>query len=1067
MNLRELSVRLIVILFLLTFSAPLFSQALANVQISGTVVDPTGSAVPDARVTAKQTLTGFTRTVMSSGEGAYLLPQLPVGPYQLTVEKVGFKTFVQTGITMQVGDESQVKVTLSVGEVTQRVEVMANAVMLDTSETAVSTVIDQARIVELPLNGRQATDLIVLAGAAANSRNGGAVGSKNYPSSVALAVAGGFGVNYLMDGADNEDVFTNVNQPFPFPDALQEFSVETSVTSASHGLHPGATVNVVTKSGTNRIHGDVFEFIRNGAFNARNYFAASRDTLHRNQYGGTVGGPILRDKLFFFGGYQGTRNRQTPQGQTAFVPTPAMLNGDFSACNNGPHLDPTKYSAPAVKLATKYFPVPTDPCGKITFGIPTTGDEDQFIGRGDWTKSSKQTFFARYFVTDYRNPAVFDGVHILNSARPGVLSRAQNAVVGHTYVFSTSIVNSAHFRFSRTRINRGAAPNLINPTDLGVKINSLVKNFLDVSATGSFATGCGTCAPGHFNTNSYQGADDIDYVLGKHHIGIGGEYFRNTLGWLANTVSNGQFVFNGSLTGSPLSDFLLGRVSSVGVGAPLAIRPYQNIVSAYVQDSWEAGPNLTVTAGLRWEPLLPEADASGIGVRFDHAAFTAGIKSQVYTNAPPGFFYFGDKGIPKSFVTRNWHNFAPRVGIAYHPNRGNTVVRASYGIFYVQPILMYNERYSQVSPFGDLITLTDPSGGFADPFQQLGGDPFPIPTPPPQNAFFVNFGSFINMLPSMPTPYVQQWNFAVEGQALPNLLLKATYIGNKGTHLWNQTEANPAVYTGSPTTSTVATTSTRRVLYRENPSPTAGGLVGSIAQADPEGTSNYNAIIISANKRFSQNFSVLSNYTWSHCLNIADNANDLAFPQYQNPNDASAEYGPCSYDHRHIMTLSIVAISPNKYANAFARRLLSDWEVSTIFRTQSGEFLNAVSGADNSRTGVGNDRPNFVRPSRLQARTIAAWFDKTAFTQNPIGTFGNVRRNTILGPAFNGFDLGFGRKVKFTESLDFQFRAEAFNVLNHTNFSDPGSNLSNASTFAKITASGDPRIIQLSAKIHF
>jgi hypothetical protein len=371
-----------------------------------------------------------------------------VGPYELTVEKKGFKTYIQRGIDLQVGDDPQIKVTLAIGEVSERVEVNADAVMIQTTQTSASTLIDQRRIVDLPLNGRQATQLIILAGAAAPSGNGGAVGSKNYPTAVSLAVGGGNFINYLMDGADNEDVFTNVNQPFPFPDALQEFSVGTSVTSATHGLHPGSTVNVVTKSLTNHFHGDLFEFIRNGDFNARNYFAATRDTLHRNQYGGTIGGPILREKLFFFGGYQGTRNRQTPQGSTAFVPTAAMLAGDFTACGGG-HLDPTKYSAPAVTLATKYFPTSTDPCGKVTFGIRTTGDEDQYIGRGDFTRSSKQTMFGRYFAADYRNPAVFDGTHILNTAWG--LSMAQNAVFGHTYAFSSGIINSAHFRFSRTR----------------------------------------------------------------------------------------------------------------------------------------------------------------------------------------------------------------------------------------------------------------------------------------------------------------------------------------------------------------------------------------------------------------------------------------------------------------------------------------------------------------------------------------------------------------------------------------------------------------------------------------
>jgi len=936
--------------------------------------------------------------------------------------------------------------------------------MVQTTQTASSTLINHRRIVDLPLNGRQATQLIILAGGAAPSRNGGAVGSKNYPSSVSLAVSGGNAINYLMDGADNVDVFTNVNQPFPFPDALQEFSVETSVTSASHGLHPGATVNVVTKSGTGQFHGDLFEFIRNGAFNARNYFAATRDTLHRNQYGGTIGGPILRQKLFFFGGYQGTINRQTPQGTTAFVPTAAMLAGDFTACGGG-HFNPATYSAPSVALATKYFPKTTDPCGKVTFGIPTTGDEDQYIGRGDWTVNPKQNIFVRYFAANYRNPAVFDGTHILSTARPGVLSMAQNVVFGHTYEFSNRLVNSGHFRFSRTAINRGAPANLINPTDIGVNLNPLVKNFIDVSATNSFATGCGTCAPGHFMTNSYQVADDVDYVRGKHHISFGGEYFKNQLDWLANTVSNGQFVFNGSLTGSPLSDFLLGRVFTVGKGMPLKILPNQNIVSFYAEDVWEAPPSLTITAGVRYEPLLPESDHNGIGVRYDAAAFTAGTESTVYTNAPPGFFYFGDKGIPKAFTARDWNNLAPRIGVAWHPN-SSTVVRGSYGVFYVQPILMYIERFSQVSPFGDLITLSDPSGGFADPYKQISGDPFPLPTPPPTNAFFVPFGSFINMRPIMPTPYVQQWNFVFERQVWKNVLLKTTYIGNKSTHLWNQTEGNPAVFTGSAT-STVANTNNRRVLNIQNPSPTAGGLVGSIAQADPEGTANYNALVLSANKRFTSNFSILANYTYSHCLDIADTANDLAFPQYQNPNNSSAEYGNCSYDHRQITNASIVAQSPGHWNDVWARRLLSDWDLSIIFSSSTGNYLNPLSGADNSRTGVGLDRPNYVKSSRLSTRTIAQWFDTTAFNGNAVGTFGNASRNSILGPAYVDVDLGFGRRFKFTERWDFQFRAEAFNVLNHTNLSDPGSNLRATSTYGRVTAASDPRIIQFSGKIHF
>jgi len=1074
----------------LTLAPAALCQAVSTVQISGVVQDSSGSVIPDANVTATQLETGLTRNAVSGSEGNYAIPQLPVGHYQLTVEKSGFKTYLQKGIELQVGDRSLINVTMELGTVQQQIEVSAGAQMVQAAQTSVSTVIDQKRIVQLPLNGRQATQLIILAGGATQSRNGGAVSSKNYPSSVALSVTGASGnsTNYLMDGADNEDVFTNVNQPFPFPDALQEFSVQTSVTSASHGLRPGATVNVVTKSGTNQLHGDVFEFLRNGAFNARNFFAAQQDTLRRNQFGGTIGGPIIKDKLFFFGGYQGTRNRQNPPSTLALVPTPAMLAGDFTAVESGAcqsrgarslidpstgsaffpanRISPTRFSPPALALATKYLPQTSDPCGAIRFGIPTTGDEDQEIGRVDWVKNEKQTIFSRYFIADYRNPALFDGRNLLATARPGVLDRAQNAVIGDTYTFSPRVVNSLHLRFSRTRINRGPASNLINPKDLGVNINPLVSNFLDITASGAFATGCGTCAPGFFNDNSYQVADDLDYVRGKHQFSFGGEYFRNQLNWLANTLSNGQFVFNGQFTGDSLADFLLGRISSVGRGGPLATSLRQNLMSFYAQDAWQARPNLTVTLGIRWEPLLPEADKNGIGVRFDQAAYVAGIKSQVYQNAPPGFFYFGDPGIPKSFANRDWNNLAPRIGLAWHPQTNtNTVVRASYGIFYQQPIMMYTERFSQVPPFGDLVTLQDPTGGFADPLRQLGGDPFPLPSPPQKNAFFVPAGTFINMPAQMPTPYTQQWNLVVQRQLGPNWLISASYIGNSTTHIWNQTEANPAVFLGAAN-STVANTNQRRVLYRQNPSANAGALVGSIAQADPGGTANYNGIIISANHRFSQNFSILANWTFSHCLDQADGSNDLAFPQYMIPNDRNRDYGNCTYDHRHIVNTSFLYSTPSNWSNPWVRRIVGGWEFSTIFSAYSGDYLNPSAGQDNSRTGVGNDRPNVSGPSLLSNRTIGRFFNTSVFSQAPLGTFGNAGRNTILGPSFVNFDLGVGRRVRFVESKEFELRFEFFNVLNHPNFNDPSTTLTSAN-FGRLTSAADPRIIQLSAKLHF
>jgi hypothetical protein len=415
---------------LLANASAIFGQAVATIQISGAVRDASGAVVPGAAVTANQAATGFTRSTVTDNDGNYVMAQLPVGAYQLKVEKAGFKTYIQKGIVIQIGENPTINVSLEVGAVGQSIEVTENTQMVETRETSQSTVIDQARITELPLNGRQVTQLIVLAGGAVPSRNGNLATSKNYPSSVTLSVSGGQGdgTNYILDGGDHNDAFSNVNQPFPFPDALQEFSVQTSTLSARYGLHPGATVNAVTKSGTNQLHGNVFEFLRNGSLNARNFFAATHDTLKRNQFGGTLGGPIRKDKLFFFGGYQGTRNRQAPPQSLAILPTAAALTGDFSTMDSagcqstgraktlidtttgtafpGNVIPVNRFSAPAVALVTKYLPTPADPCGNLRYGIPSTGDENQYVGKVDWTQSARHRVFGRYFIADFADPAV-------------------------------------------------------------------------------------------------------------------------------------------------------------------------------------------------------------------------------------------------------------------------------------------------------------------------------------------------------------------------------------------------------------------------------------------------------------------------------------------------------------------------------------------------------------------------------------------------------------------------------------------------------------------------------------
>lgn len=476
-NCMKLSI-LLACAVLLTAVSPLLPQEVAVARVSGQVSDPSGAAVAGAAVKITETNKELVRRATTDEQGRYTLPSLPVGSYQLEVTASGFKSYVQSGITLQVGNNVEINVRLQIGSLSESIKVTASAGMVETRENAVSQVVDERRMVELPLNGRQPTQLILLSGAALTAPGGGMVGSKNYFSSTTISVAGGQAnaVNYLLDGGDNNDAVTSVNLPIPFPDALQEFSVQTSSLPARYGLRSGAVVNAVTKSGSNDWHGSLFEFLRNGDLNARNFFAARHDTLKRNQFGGTVGGRMIRDKLFFFGGFQGTRNRTDPPTTTSFVPTAAVIGGDFStmvsgSCVSGGRgktltdpltgqplpnnaLPASRFNPQAVALVTKYVPQSPDPCGKLVYGIPTTGDEEQAVGRVVRVQNWKHTLYGRYFLAQYKNPPVFDGKNLLTTTQAGNWERVQSLTLGDTYSFSSTTLNALHVTATRRRIDR-------------------------------------------------------------------------------------------------------------------------------------------------------------------------------------------------------------------------------------------------------------------------------------------------------------------------------------------------------------------------------------------------------------------------------------------------------------------------------------------------------------------------------------------------------------------------------------------------------------------------------------
>jgi hypothetical protein len=1083
------------LLTLVAVAPALYAQAVSIATVTGRVTDQQGAVVTGAKIAITAVDTGTVHNAATNEEGIYTLPSLPIGAYTFQASAPGFQTYVQTGILLRVNDNVQINVTMKVGQVGETVEVQANAGMVQTQQNTISQVVDQRRIVDLPLNGRDPTQLITISGASINHSDGTNTGSKSFFSSQSISIAGSAGdaTNYLLDGGDNNDSFTNVNMPFPFPDALAEFSVETSTLPARNGLHPGGVVNVVTKSGSNQWHGDLFEFIRNGDVNAINYFAPRQDSLKRNQFGGTLGGRIIRDKLFFFGGFQQSNIRQDPSASTAFVPTAAALTGDFSALDgpgcqakgvarviNDPttgqplpngQISPSRFDPVALSLA-KYLPQTADPCGKVLYGIPIQSNESQYVGRVDWIINSKHTLYGRYFLDNYTLAAFFNPHDILVTSTSGNVERAQTFVLGETYTVSPNIVNSAHFTFGRRSDDRGPNTSGVNVAALGAtNVYQGTNDFLQVAVNnGGFTVGCGTCALGRFPVTSFQGADDVDILRGKHQIAFGVDLIRTRDVQENHYQDDGVYNFSGQYSNDPLLDFLMGKMNSFSQSGAQLNDLRQTVFGLYVQDTFHVTPRLVMNAGLRWEPMLPVYDHYNRGSTFSRAAFDANQVSQVYANAPAGSLFYGDPGISHSFTDRKLANFSPRLGFVYNPDgKGKTTFRVGAGLFYdsVGTFIPYR-MVAQNPPFGPQVTLTSGPYQFSNPWGNVpGGNPFPLPTPG-KNVPFPLANAEVVLPPHIQPPNVGQWNASIQRQLSDNWVFSISYLGNKTSHLWIGNDLNPAVFIpgtcGSAACSTTSNTQARRVLTLANPK--AGQYYSQVTQGYDGADANYNGLLTSIEHRFARNYTVLVNYTWSKCLGIAP-VTSLSNPGVtQNPYNVRGDYGPCTYDSPHLFNASMVYIS--RFGGPLSH-LLSDWKIAPLMRYQSGLPVNPLTGKDNSLTGVGNDRPDVAS---LTAYTGAPhgklyqYVNPKLFTPNAIGTFGNAGHYSLRGPGYFDVDLALSREFKLYERLTLGARVEAFNLLNHPNFGGPNANIS-SSIFGQITGASDPRIMQASMKLIF
>jgi len=1097
-----------VLAFVAITCAGLSAQQITG-NIRGTVTDPSGAVIRDATVTAQQVETGLSRNTTSDRNGNYVLLELPVGHYSLHVGAKGFQEYVQDGISLNVNETASVSPHLAVGSESQQVLVSADAELIEPTVTSMGKVVQQRELEDLPLNGRNFSQLGLLqpgvvpltpgiaeAGGSLRNGQGYAVNGQRPESN-----------NFLIDGANN---FNGVDGGFvlrPPVDAISEFRIITHSANAEFGSALGSTTNLITRSGTNQLHGALWEFLRNDAVDANNYFAQTQEPLKQNQFGATVGAPIKKDKTFVFGFYEGFRNRQGESALTT-VPSLKQRTGDFSElctegftggfCNNPQHQlfnvfanapypnnqVPQSQIDPVSQNLLSFFPTPNAGTNLLSTTQTLRDDSDQFGVKVDDYLTSRDTFNFRY---------MFSQLSQLDPLSPGGASvpgfpvgedqRAQNFVAQETHTFSPAVIGVARLSYLRNKFLFGERENHQAPSALGFQYAPS----LDAAAGPPFIQVNGYATVGDPITgprNTYEDVFDysasLSWVRGKHEFKFGGGYQHQRINVLQGIATNGFFVFVPFPVTDAFASFLTGQpiVFLQGIGDfSRGIRG--NSANWYVQDSYKVTSRFTINAGLRYE--LPEPYTE---IHNRMTLFEPGKQSEVLPKAPVGLLYPGDHGVPAGLIPTDKKAFSPRVGIAWQPDtNGHWLVTSAYGIFY-EPYYTGQGGPLQ-SPISAPPYLGTPQvslPNFADPFNG---------NPPAVGTFSTPLTN-LTLSPTLTLPYSQDWDLNLQRSFGNDWLFEVGYVGTKGTHLPRFIEANPAVFVpgtvgGQPISN--SSNADQRRLYSgctltDSPSSCQFSSTGEIAGI---ANSSYNAMEASMRKRFSHGLSFLLSYTWSKTIddvssfNITGSAakpvageNDLA----QNPFDLAAERGLSLFDARNRFVASYEWALPFwNEGQAWYKTAFGGWHLDGIATLMSGTPFTvfdsndvAAQGSAPEITGFSAQRPNLVGNPNLGPRKVNAWLDASAFQRldptTNAGEYGTEGRNVNIGPAFSDWDFAALKNFRVTESKQFQFRAELFNVLNRTNFRLPDSDISSP-TFNHILAAQAPRQVQFALKFMY
>jgi len=1083
---------------ILTWLVVLASGQQITGNIRGTVQDPSGAVVQSAQVTAQQVETGFTRSAVTDRTGSYLLLELPVGRYRIEVQAKGFQKYIREGVSLNVNETASVPVKLVVGAGNEQVLVTADAQLIENSSTALGKTVLEREVLDLPLNGRNFSQLGLLQPGVVPLTPGLAEAGGSLRDGQAYAVNGQRpeSNNFLIDGANN---LNGVDGGFvlkPPVDAITEFRILTHNANAEFGNGLGSTTNIVTRSGSNAVHGAVWEFLRNDALDATNYFADKTEPLKQNQFGATIGGPIRKDKTFFFGFYEGFRNRQG-ETQQSTVPSLKQRQGDFS---EGPQLfnvftnPPTPIPSnqlpfinPLSQKLLSLFPEPNDGLNGFTSTQILRQNSDQFGVRVDHYLSSKDTVNVRYlFSTGNR----FDPLSPSGASVPGFPigedSRAQNLVIQETHTFSPGMIGVVRFSYLRNKFLFDEHLNHTSPGDLGFAYDPS----LPVAAGPPFIQVNGYTTVGDPITgprNSYENAFDysgsLSWVRGKHELKFGGGYQRLQVNVLQGIATNGFFVFAPAPISDAFASFLIGQPVFFLQGRGDFSRGIRgNALDAYAQDSYKVTSRLTLNLGLRYDLPFPYTE-----IKNRQSLWIPGRQSEVMPDAKNGLLYPGDPGVPGGLISTFKKGFAPRAGMAWDPTgSGKWVVTSAYGIFY-EPYYtgQGGPLQTPISAPPYLQTAQINFANFADPFNG---------NPPPPGTFATPLTN-LTLSPNLRLPYSQVWDLNVQHSFGSDLLLELGYVGTKGTKLPRFIEANPTVYvpgfnsvTGEPN-STSGNADQRRIhsgcTLTDDPSTciySSTGLIAGIAN------SSYNALETSLRKRFSHGISFLTSYTFSKSIDDASSfnmtgsaarpvagENDLA----QNPRNLAAERGRSLFDARHRFVLSYQWALPFlRQSHSWYGRALGGWQLNGITTLMTGTPFTVFDSNDVSQqggapeiTGFSASRPNLVagQDPNSGPHSVSAWLNAGAFQRivpdpnSQVQQFGTARRNIADGPGYANWDFSMLKNISVTESKQFQFRAEFFNILNHTNFRLPDSDISSP-TFNQIQSAQAPRLIQFALK---